>query len=155
MRLRISTFIAIVLWSAALAPAQVRARRPAVVTPGAGVIPANMGAMISDIERRTDEFKSAYDRCSNYNPVNHTRRGDDVWDQVKRLERETDQVKREWEHRKTYEDIRSNVVKASNAGRDVDVAMRARRFGGDCESRWAALRNELNRLAAAFNVPRI
>lgn len=130
-----------------------RRRRRRAVARAAGVTRADVSRLIANCERRSDAFRKTLDRALDRNPaLDGTQREDALNKQAKRLENELDQVKKEFNRRDDYRDIKSNVQKALTAGRDINLTMINRKMGGPAESDWAVLRSDLNALATVYGV---
>ena len=109
----------------------------------------NVRDIIRDLETDTDHFKSSLDRALDRSRLNGSRAEDEINDYVKRFEEATDRLRDRAEDRQYAPGLVREVL---NRGRSINGFMRSRRLGGEAESDWARVRNDLNRLANAYNV---
>jgi hypothetical protein len=109
----------------------------------------NVRDIIRDLETDTDHFKSSLDHALDHSRLNGTRAEDEINDYVKKFEAATDRLRDRAEDRQAAPGLTREVL---NRGRSIDVFMRRNRLGPDAETDWARVRNDLNRLANAYNV---
>ena len=76
-------------------------------------------------------------------------REDEINEYVKKFEEATDRLRDRAEDQKYAPGLAREVL---NRGRSINGFMRSHRLGGDAESDWARVRNDLNRLANAYYV---
>ena len=107
----------------------------------------NVREIIRDLETDTDRFKSSLDRALDRSRLNGTRAEDEINEYVKRFEEATDRLRDRAEDQKAAPGLTREVLAR---GRSINVFMRSHRLGGDAESDWAKVRNDLNRLANAY-----
>jgi hypothetical protein len=108
--------------------------------------------LLNEAESRSDMFRGTLDSALDASNLNKTNREDDLNQAAKRLENEIDQAQKEFRKAKDWYDIRSNVDKAMDAGRNINATLRNRRMGGPTERQWVALRQSLNQLGVAYGV---
>jgi len=108
-----------------------------------------------DIEDRSDDFKKSLRRALNSSVLDGSNREDDLNRQAKRLESAMDRVKKGAEQRRSFQDIRRDVDRAMDAGRDINVTMRRRRFNSEAERDWERLRAGLNFLGGLFGISKL
>jgi hypothetical protein len=111
-----------------------------------------MQRIIRDCERRTDDFRSQLDRALDHSHLDGSHREGRLNGLARQLENEIDTVKREFERHEEFMDIRANVERALDAGREIDAALRRERLAREAERAWRALRVELNVLADHYRV---
>jgi hypothetical protein len=109
----------------------------------------NVRDIIKDLETDTDHFKSSLDHALDRSRLNGTRTEDEINDYVKKFESATDRLRDRAEDRQAAPGLTREVL---SRGRSIDVFMRRHRLGPDAETDWARVRNDLNRLANAYNV---
>jgi hypothetical protein len=143
------TFSAFVLFilSAEVTYAQPRRARGRVYTK------AEVDRLIKRVEERTDDFVKEFDKSLDRSRLNGTRREDELNRRAHDLESATDELRREFDRRDTWQENRDEVRKCLRIASDIDVAMRNRKLGGRTESTWVEVRAELNTLAQLYNVP--
>jgi uncharacterized protein YpuA (DUF1002 family) len=96
-------------------------------------------------------LRAALDRSA----LNGTRREDQLNVDAERLERAMNRVREAWNREHDPPKTRDFVNDAISAGRDINRTMAARRLNPNVQRQWDAVRSELNRLAEAFELPRI
>jgi hypothetical protein len=107
----------------------------------------NVREIIRDLETDTDRFKSSLDHALDHSRLNGSRVEDEINDYVKRFEEATDRLRDRAEDRQAAPGLTREVL---NRGRSINSFMRTHRLGGEAESDWAKIRNDLNRLANAY-----
>jgi hypothetical protein len=112
--------------------------------------------VINDCERRTNSFKRTLDKALARENVRAGQgREDQLNRNAQRLEDAMDRVGDSWNKDKSYDRTRSNVRAAVGFANDINNAMRSWNMGDNAERDWAAVRGQLNILAAKFNTPRV
>lgn len=109
----------------------------------------NVREIIRQVEEGTDRYKSSLDSALDQHPLDGTRREDEINAYVKRFEEATDRLRDRAEDRESAPGLVREVL---NRGRSINAFMRTHRLGGKAESDWATVRNDLNRLANAYNI---
>ena len=109
----------------------------------------NVREIIRQLETDTDDFKSSLDSALDRSTINGTRAEDEINEYVKQFEQATDRLRDRSEDREYAPNAAREVL---NRGRSINVFMRRKRLGGRAESDWAKVRNDLNRLSAAYNI---
>jgi len=71
------------------------------------------------------------------------------------LENATDELRREFDFGDTRGETKQNARKVLNAATNVNRLLNKRNFGGQTETSWVRLRNELNLLARIYNLPAV
>jgi hypothetical protein len=116
---------------------------------------ANISRVVNDCEERTNQFRVSLRAALDRSAINGTRREDQLNTDAERLERSMNRVREAWNREHDPPRTREFVNDAISAGRDINRTMVARRLNPDVQRQWDAVRNELNRLAEAFELPRI
>jgi hypothetical protein len=107
--------------------------------------------VIRDCEQRTDEFLRAVERAWGHD----RHQGDPLDRNASQLEQALNHVRDTWNRDHDYRRARGYVGSAIDAGRRVNRLLPRHRLGPHVEKEWAAIRNELDHLAEAFDQPRI
>jgi hypothetical protein len=112
--------------------------------------------VINDCERRTNSFKRTLDKALARDNVRAGQgREDQLNRNAQRLEDAMDRVGDSWNKDRSYDKTRSNVRAAVGFANDINNAMRTWNMGDNAERDWAAVRAQLNILAAKFNTPQV
>jgi dsDNA-specific endonuclease/ATPase MutS2 len=127
--------------------AQPRAARGRIYTK------AEVERIIKRVEDRSDKFKKEFDKALDRSRLNNSNREDQLNQYAKDLEKNTDELRREFDRRDAWVENKDEVKKCLSTATKINVAMRNRRLGPKVESTWAALRFELNTLAQVYNLP--
>lgn len=114
---------------------------------------ADVDRIIKRVETRADNFKREFDKALDKSRLNGSNREDELNGYAKDLERQTDELRREFDRRDLWIENKDEVRRCLNTASKIDVAMRNRTLGRDVETTWAALRYELNTLAKVYNLP--
>ena len=109
----------------------------------------NVRNIIRDLESDTDRFKSSLDSALDRSRLNGSRAEDDINEHVKRFEEATDRLRDRAEDRQYAPNLAREVL---SRGRSINAFMIRHRFGGQAESDWAKVRNDLNRLANSYYI---
>jgi len=109
----------------------------------------NVREIIRDLESDTDRYKSSLDTALDRSRLNGSRAEDEINDYVKQFEQATDRLRDRAEDRQYAPNLAREVL---NRGRCINTFMRRNRLGGQAESDWAKVRNDLNRLSNAYNL---
>lgn len=109
----------------------------------------NVVDLIKQLESDTDRFKSSLDKALDRSRLNGSRTEDEINGYVKHFEAATDRLRDRAEDREHAPNASREVL---NRGRAINRFMNTHRLGGDAETDWARVRNDLNRLADAYYV---
>jgi hypothetical protein len=139
-----ATFV--VLTIASLGQAQPRVARGRVYTKG------DVDRIIKRVEDSTDKFKKEFDKALDHSRLNGTNREDQLNRDAKDLEHATDDLRKQFDRTDKWIDNRDQVRACLVLASKINVAMRNRRLGPKVESRWNALRYDLNTLAGVYNL---
>ncbi len=120
-----------------------------------GLTKAQVDNIIRRIETRTDSFVSSFDDALDRSRLDGTRREDNLNERARDLESATDELRREFDRRDTWQENRDEVRKCLNIASNINAVIQRRHLSYGTERAWAALRYELNALARAYNLPAI
>ena len=109
--------------------------------------------LIKRVEDRTDRFVKQFDRALDNSRLNGSQREDNLNQRARDLEAATDELRREFNGNRNWWETRSNAQKCLSVAADINAAMRNRRFNRATENNWKNLRQELNALARAYDLP--
>lgn len=109
----------------------------------------NVREIIRQIEEGTDRFKSSLDSALDRHPLDGTRREDEINAFVKRFEEATDRLRERAEDQAYAPNLAREVL---SRGRSINAFMRSHKLGGQAESDWVRVRNDLTRLANAYSI---
>ena len=109
----------------------------------------NVRQVIRELETDTDRFKSSLDHALDHSKLNGSRAEDEINEYVKHFEEATDRLRDRSEDREYAPGAAREVL---NRGRFINNFMRTHRLGGEAESDWANVRNDLNRLANSYYI---
>ena len=116
---------------------------------------ANISRVVADCEARTNQFRVSLRAALDRSALNGTQREDQLNVDAMRLERSMNRVREAWNRERDPGRTRRFVSDAIAVGQDINRTMARRRLNPDVQRQWDAVRNELNRLAEAFELPRI
>lgn len=116
---------------------------------------AQIDRLIRNVEERVDRFVVQFDYALDNSRLNNTRREDNLNRRARDLEAATDELRREFDRNDSRRENSQEVRKCLDIASDINAAMRNRRLNAASERNWAAVRNELNALARAYNLPQI
>ena len=105
--------------------------------------------IIKQLESDTDNFKSSLDKALDRSRLNGTRAEDEINGYVKHFEEATDRLRNRAEDRESAPGAAREVL---NRGRAINRFMTTHKLGPNAEGDWAKVRNDLNRLAGAYNL---
>ena len=112
--------------------------------------------MISNVENRVDRFVSQFDNALDNSRLDGSKREDNLNQSAKNLESATDELRSEFNRRgDNWWETQGNVQRCVTIARNINTAMRRRRFNRQTENNWRNVRQELNALARAYNVSQI
>ena len=114
-----------------------------------------ISGIIADCERRTNEFKVTLARALEHSELRRGGREDQLNRDAGQLERAMNGLRESWNRGHDPERSRRNVRSAISAGRDINRTMARHRLRESVQHEWDVVRGELNRLAEAFDEPRI
>ena len=115
----------------------------------------NISRVVADCQDRAIQFRSSLRAALDRSALNGTQREDQLNVDAERLERAMNRVREAWNREHDPPKTRHFVEDAISAGQDINRTMVRRRLHPDVQRQWEAVRGELNRLAEAFELPRI
>ena len=125
----------------------VPARRGTIIR---GFTQQQVEELLERIEERTDAFSNQLNKSLDRSRLDGSRAEDNIAARARELENATDELRREFDHNDTRGENRPEAEKVLITATDIDRLMRRRNFGGQTESTWALLRNEINILAKLY-----
>jgi len=123
------------------------ARRSTIIR---GYTQQQVEQLLERIEERTDAFSTQLNRSLDRSRLDGTKTEDNIAERASELENSTDELRREFDHNDTRGENRPEAEKVLFAATAIDRLMKSRNFGGQTESTWVTLRNELNILAKLY-----
>lgn len=117
--------------------------------------PERISRVIADCEDRTDRFRVSLRRALERSSFRGSAREDELNQDADRLERALNRVREAWNRERDVPRTRSHVSAAIDVSRNINRTMTRRRLNPDVQRQWEVVRGELNRLAEAFDLPRI
>ena len=115
----------------------------------------DLSPVVADWEERTNQFRVSLRAALDRSALNGTQREDQLNVDALRLERSMNRVREAWNRERDPGRTRRFVSDAIAVGQDINRTMVRRRLNPDVQRQWDAVRAELNRLAEAFELPRI
>jgi len=109
-----------------------------------------MEQLLENIEERNDYFTNQLNKSLDRSRLDGSRTEDNIAERARELENATDELRREFDHNDTRGENRPEAEKVLFAATAIDRLMKSRNFGGQTESTWVTLRNELNILAKLY-----
>jgi hypothetical protein len=146
------------LWmsmAVALLLAGILAAQPRRDYPPRGGRGPDLSRVIADCEQRTNQFRVSLRAALDRSALNGTQREDELNVSAMRLERSMNLVREAWNRERDPGRTRRFVSDAIAVGQDINRTMVRRRLNPGVSRQWDAVRAELNRLAEAFELPRI
>jgi HAMP domain-containing protein len=114
-----------------------------------------IAGVVADLERRTDEFQTALRRTMGRSDLRGRGREDQLNRDAAQLARAMDRLRESWNGDHDPARSRKNAATAISAGRSINRTLARHRLRESIQREWNAVRDELNRLAEAFNEPKI
>ena len=115
----------------------------------------DIARVVQDCEERTNQFRVSLRAALDRSALNGTQREDQLNVDAMRLERSMNMVREAWNRERDVGRTRHFVSDAIAVGQDINRTMVRRRLNPGVQRQWDAVRSELNRLAEAFELPRI
>ena len=116
---------------------------------------ADVKQIINRVEDRVDNFVRNYDRALDRSRLDGSSRENWLMNRARDLERETDELSREFGRRDAWIENKDEVRRCLNIASDIDRNMRNYRYGSAAEANWSRVRYELNTLADVYNLPKV
>jgi hypothetical protein len=111
--------------------------------------------IIKRVEERVDRFVDQFDAGLDRSALDGSDREDWLNKRAKDLEVATDELRREYDRRDTWQENKNEVRKCLNIATDINKTMIGRKMGPATEANWANVRAELNALAKAYGLPAV
>lgn len=109
--------------------------------------------IIVRVEERSDAFRKSVDNNLDRSRLDGSRREDRINNQVGQLESALDELRREFDRRDTFREVRREVERVMRQSDEINALMRNSRFSPHVEQQWRLLRADLNRLAGIYELP--
>ncbi len=116
---------------------------------------ARVDTIIKRVETNMDSFVGLFDHSLDKSPLNGSNREDFLNKRARDLEHATDELRSEFNRRDSWAENKDEVRRCLNIATDINVAMKNQRFSAATESKWNAVRNELNNLAIAYKLSKV
>lgn len=111
--------------------------------------------MMKRLEESSDKFRDSFDRWLDNSKMDGSEREDRYNARVKKLENALDELRDDFDRKDNWWETREKVKEALDASRPVAQLMRNRHTKRGLESQWNAMRRDLNRLAATYQLKRV
>jgi len=108
--------------------------------------------IIKRLEQNTDAFKKAVDRQLDHSVLDGTRQEDRINDRVSDLERATDRLRNRFDRSDDWSDTRADVENVILEARNIHGLFGRVRAYSRVSSNWAAVRSDINTLAALYRL---
>ena len=139
---------------AVLLPSLITAQRRYDDPPPRGGRGRDISRVIADCEQRTNDFRRSFRYATERGFRDHMR-VDDLNRHADRLERAMNAVRESWNRERNPDRTRRFVSDALSNGQEINRAITRGRIHPEIQKQWSSIRIELNRLAEAFELPRI
>lgn len=116
---------------------------------------SDVDRIIKRVEARSDAFVKLFDDALDKSSLDGTDREDRLNERAKDLEKELDDLRKDFDRSDTWHEVRAGVVEALREAGGINRVVHNRRLTPRVESSWTALRADLNRLAAIYDLPRL
>lgn len=113
---------------------------------------ANVGSIISDLERSSNTFKRDFDRALDNSNLDGTNEEKRINDQNKRYEDAVKDLRREYNRESDWWDLRDEVRDVIEKAQPINSMMNSIGFRGGLQNQWADMRNSINVLADTFDL---
>ncbi|HUA59630.1 MAG TPA: hypothetical protein VML19_12805 [Verrucomicrobiae bacterium] len=134
-----------------LAVAVVALPRPATAQ-GRG---ERIARVVADCDARVDEFQHMFRRALEHSGYRGTLRQVDLDRHADELSHAMGRVREAWNRERDPGRTRHFVEEAINVSRAINRVMNENRFYPELHRKWSIVRDEINRLAEAFDLPRL
>lgn len=108
--------------------------------------------LLERLEERTDAFSNQLNKSLDRSRLDGSRTEDNIAERARQLENATDELRREFDHNDTRGENKPEAENVLVTASTIDRLMKSRNFGGQTDSTWAALRNEINVLARLYGL---
>ncbi len=111
--------------------------------------------VVADCDRRTDEFQRMFRHALEHSGYRGTLRQVDLDRHADALAHSMDRVREAWNRERDPGKTRHFVEDAIHVSREINRVMNDNRFYPELHRQWSVVRDEINRLAEAFELPRL
>jgi hypothetical protein len=111
--------------------------------------------VVADCDARTDEFQRMFRRALQHSGYRGTLKQEDLDRHAEALSRSMARVREAWNRERDVGRTRRFVEDAINVSREINRVMNQNRFYPELHRQWSGVRDELNQLAEAFEMPRL
>ena len=111
--------------------------------------------LIRDVEQSSKDFQRDFDRWLDRSPLDGQQREDRYNRQVQNLTNELSTLRSNFDSRNDWWLARSDMQRVLSAATAVNSLISNREVRGGLNRQWFSLRRNLDRLAAAFNLPQV
>jgi hypothetical protein len=108
-----------------------------------------IGALINQIESKSNQFKYQLNRAMDYSPVNNSPKENNINQAVSSFENSINLMKQNFNYRR---DISGNVREVLSKANFIDRVMRDYRFNPQTENSWRVLKSDLNTLSGYYKI---
>ncbi len=116
---------------------------------------AEVERIIKRVEERTDTFVKQYDKSLDNSSLNGSKKEDWLNQRARNLEGATDELRREYDRRDSWQENKNEVRNCLNIATDINKNIKNKRYGNAAEANWRAVVYELNTLAKIYYLPQI
>ena len=120
-----------------------------------GMTPERISRVVANCDARADEFQQMFRRALQHSGYRGTLRQVDLDRHADALAGSMGRVREAWNRERNAGRTRHFVAEAINVSREINRVMNSNRFYPELHRKWSILREELNRLAEAFDLPRL
>jgi hypothetical protein len=113
---------------------------------------ADVDRIIKRVEESSDNFTKAFDKNLDRSRLDGSSLEDKLNRQVRQLERELDDLRRDFDRKDNWLETRDNVQDVIREADEVNRLMRTSRLGRDVETKWLIVKRDLNKLAGIYNI---
>jgi len=111
--------------------------------------------VVADCDRRADEFQRMFRHALEHSGYRGTLRQVDLDRHADALSHSMERVREAWNRERDAGRTRRFVEEAINVSREINRVMNDNRFYPELHHQWSVVREELNHLAEAFDLPRL
>jgi len=115
----------------------------------------HIARIVSDCDARADEFQRMFRHALDHSGYRGSIRQSELDRHAEALSHSMQRVRESWNRERDPRRTRRHVEDAIRASRDINHVMNTNRFYPELHHMWSGLRGDLNRLADAFDLPRI
>ncbi len=113
---------------------------------------AQVGQIITNLERSSGDFRSNFDRAMDNSPYNGTRDEDRFNGYIKNFDKEVNELRRDYNRQNNWWNIRNQVESVIREAGPVNNMMNSISFRRNLERQWNKLRDDINKLADTFDM---